>query len=306
MLTLFTNNCLQPNHLAATLRLGASSRVHAILIALFPVDTMKINLPIMVALLVSTCRTSGASQPVQPTAANILQRCQQMYAALHSYSESADVVVHSPSGTVTQKIELILMRPNYLLIKVIAEGGVREVCSNGKQFTVYVPTANRYSVGPTSATLKGVLDLLATQAQMGTIFNGLYFAAGKLLPANLKNPKLARTQVLNGKIYGTVTAFVPASKSKARRKSVDVNWTWFINMSTNQILRTDALSSPFTITVPVLSKSKGKMVGHPVTMHLEVHSAVTKSTLNPLLTAADFTIHMKPGAQRIGSFSQGR
>ncbi len=258
-----------------------------------------------ILLLASQCHVLAVVQPVAPSPQKVMKQCERMYAGLKSYTETADVTVHSPSGVAQQRVKVIVMKPNYLFISVKAEGGVREICSNGKQFTVYVPSVNRYTLSKTAPTLAGVLSLLSTHAQMGTIFNGLFFTAGEVLPPNLAQIKLVRTKQLRGQEYATISAMVPASKSKAHVKSVDVKWTWFINLNTNQIVRTDALSSPFSITMPVLSKSKGKMVGHSVLMHVEVHSSVVKSALNPPLSLSAFVIHMKPGAQRVGSLSKG-
>ncbi len=267
---------------------------------------MKINSLLAIVLLSSLCRASTASQPVTTSPAEVLRQCQTMYAALHSYSETANVTVHSPSGVVQQRIQLRVMKPNYLFISVTAEGGTREVCSNGKQFTVYAPSVNRYTMTQTAPTLPGVLKLLAAHAQMGTILNGLYFVAGGTLPHGVSNLRLVRTEQVKRHEFATVTAVILAGKSKLHAKSVDVNWTWFINTATHEILRTDALSSPFTIIMPILSKSKGKMVGHSVKMHVEVHSTVVKAALNPSLLPSAFVIHMKPGAQRVGSLSAGR
>ncbi len=241
----------------------------------------------------------------QGSGSALLEHAAALYGRMHSCTCRMRVALRATgSPLLTGMLTLRMQRPNLLFLQVSLpkSSSERIIACNGHSFIVYAPGANRYTIEKAPANMMGLLPLLQ-KAGIQSALDPLYFFCGGRLPAALAIKPSIGNAVLHGQACSVVsaTAYPPkGGKSPAHTKRAVVYWKWCINRKTGLLLQVKGASGTVQVRGNIALKGK-KFVWKRKPARLRFEQDIFAMQINPALNSSNFTIHMRPGARRMGA-----
>ena len=174
----------------------------------------------------------------------ILLKTMQFYGALHSYGGQAntDTMMLNAGGKLVKQVGassvMKMVRPNKIYLFLQNPAGSRAIYSDGKSFSVYEATPDRYITTPTNGTPNDLMKLLATEGGIEAGYDPLFFLTHASLPKTLTAIQYKGESNWNGHPVYVVTGAINASPAGGAAAPLSY-CTWWIDRSSYLLYRVE-------------------------------------------------------------------
>ena len=257
-----------------------------------------------------TVGISACGSALAQDAGALLAKSVRAYNSLNSYSGKAtqDVDISLANGrkqTVSAtSSEMLYKRPNKLILKMTSAQSSSEVYSDGSKMTVYRPSSQKYTSGPTAPTLTAMMPLLQQRAGVGAVIDPLYFISHAAPPSGLTNLKSLPDEKVNGHAVSVITGVwqvAAADKGKPVTNpftTQGTRWTLYIDKA-NSLLQKVEAQVPITISQKVKRKDKAgveKIETVKLAATMKMRYGIVEPQPNSAVNESSFTFMPPPGA----------